>query len=235
MELGLLLNGIANPVAAALQIPRRLLIPADISSVRQCLRCRHCLPVQALLSRGVQHSSALVRYATLALLRQMLIVLGSVLADIHAAASAASRQSSPNGEAWRAFQRRIVAAVRGHLPDPQALLAVHNTLEAQLQATHQPATAVSSGAEPPNSIPREGRAHPDADMDRTEAHEAAEAVASFEALEGDGGTLSAAQLSMCHLLWLLGAYQRHLPQAMADTHFDPSRLMPQVRHMLLVM
>jgi hypothetical protein len=41
--------------------------------------------------------------------------------------------------------------------------------------------------------------------------------------------LSAAQLTMMRLLSVMAFYQRHLPEAMAASNFDPMRLVPAVR------
>jgi hypothetical protein len=117
------------------------------------------LHVQAALSRGLQHASPLVRHATLCTLRAMLSALGSALSAAAAAAAcarsglaaaeaapaAAAKLHAPQqppadgaaiGElaaAWDAFLIRLRSAARLRLPDLQALLALHASLEAQIR------------------------------------------------------------------------------------------------------
>ena len=119
------------------------------------------LHAQAALSRGLQHASPLVRHATLCTLRAMLRALGSALSAAAQAAararSASSADSAPasvaagpavhddatkaaslrGGDrevaaAWDGFLLRLRAAARLRLPDLQALLALHASLEGQM-------------------------------------------------------------------------------------------------------
>lgn len=98
------------------------------------LRC--CFPAclqKAALSRGLQHSNALVRHGTLALLISSMSVLEAVLGDCTAAAttgaaatSAGSEHSllAPQQQGWLALRGWLQQAARQHLPDPTLLLAL---------------------------------------------------------------------------------------------------------------
>ena len=116
------------------------------------------------MSRGVQHASPLVRYATLCALRRMLDALSAALASAAQAADAASTPARTgsasirvpealggsgaqnevvdggveggggwNAGAWRGFLGRLRSAARARLPDLQALLALHASLDGQIR------------------------------------------------------------------------------------------------------
>jgi nucleolar pre-ribosomal-associated protein 1 len=98
------------------------------------LRC--CFPAclqKAALSRGLQHSNALVRHGTLALLISSMSVLEAVLGDCTAAATTGAAATSagsehsllvPQQQGWLALRGWLQQAARQHLPDPTLLLAL---------------------------------------------------------------------------------------------------------------
>ena len=65
----------------------------------------------------------------------------------------------------------------------------------------------------------------------TDQHAAKEVAALRQELgEPVRGALSGSELSMAALLGVLAAYQRCIPEAAADAHFDPARLLAKVIH-----
>lgn len=104
--------------------------------------------LQAALSHGLQHENALVRYATLCVLCRTFSSLRLLMTDLAAAADLAAlsneerRQQgsgfnilSSGGSAsaaaqWAAWGGRLGGWLRGRLPEPQVLLALHSALQA---------------------------------------------------------------------------------------------------------
>ncbi|PRW57763.1 Nucleolar pre-ribosomal-associated 1,N-terminal [Chlorella sorokiniana] len=92
------------------------------------LRC--CFPPclhKAALSRGMQHTNALVRYGTLGLLLSAMSALDAVLTDCSAAAQAAAAAGAAGAQrrqGWLALRRWLQQAARQQLPDPTLLLAL---------------------------------------------------------------------------------------------------------------
>lgn len=99
------------------------------------LRCviPPCLPKPAL-SRGLQHTSLLVRHGTLCLLARALEATSALLGDIQAASRAAAGDAvataSAAADTWCQVEAAVRSAVRGALPDPQPVLALYTSLEA---------------------------------------------------------------------------------------------------------
>jgi hypothetical protein len=134
---------------------------------------------QGLLSRGIQHNSALVRYITLCTLRQMLEAVGSVL---DAAADAAqytrqqaSRLSDAQAGTAHMLSKHVAATTNGEAPPASSLpgydggAPLHSDAETGFQkdvALHEANVALAEEAlaeQPENSPsqPREtGSCHP---------------------------------------------------------------------------
>ena len=83
------------------------------------------------LSRGLQHSSALVRYATLSALCNVLRAVHAVLEDTDRGAAAASQQPLPAWQRaqWAALPATLRHALRAALPDPQPVVALLAAME----------------------------------------------------------------------------------------------------------
>ncbi len=167
--------------------------------------------VQALLSRGVQHSSPLVQHATLVLLHHMLQAMQPLFATAVAQASAppvpdshSTSHAQSIKQAWVGFVRELRTAVRGKLPDPSTLLALHAALLRSTPAADAPATASLSA----DAI--------DGDHVGADANDSPEVLVKLELMQP-------------LVLEVLAGYQRLLPEAMADAHVDVGKLVPQVR------
>ena len=130
---------------------------------------------QAAMSRGVQHASPLVGYATLCALRQMLDALSAALSAAAQAADSAGGSADVedtsadtpdvpggrvqrelaqgrgeegggggNARAWQAFLGRLRSAARARLPDLQALLALHASLDGLIRRPPPPGAAADA-------------------------------------------------------------------------------------------
>lgn len=208
------------------------------------LRCAvpPCLPKSAL-SRGVQHSSPLVRHAMLCLLARALDTIAALLTDIAAAAAAAE----PVGAArWQELGRGVQAAVRAALPDPQPVLALFTALERgqQQQQQNAPASAkaaakaVAAGAagpaeeeEPELNLEGVQEEQPEADEDeeilsaRGNGDVGQEDQAAGQQAQGLAG---ANEAMVSAVLRVLCGWQRALPAALAEAKVDAERLLPLV-------
>ncbi|KAK9864747.1 hypothetical protein WJX84_011210 [Apatococcus fuscideae] len=102
-------------------------IPLEVISSRICPKCLS----KSQLSHGLQHSSRLVRYATLCLLSCIMRAFQSALMVL--------RQQAISGGAEAADQ--LCRSLRQHLPDVQTLIAMHTSLESLPKA--EPATEES--------------------------------------------------------------------------------------------
>lgn len=138
---------------------------------------------------------------------------------------------------WPNFLRRLRASVRSRLPDPATLMALVAALskagDGGLQPQQEAGPQGAGGQGETQEAPGPGRpARPPkrkADRPGVEAADGNEA-----AKDGGGGGASAAgqraraQLMQPLLLQVLTGYQRWLPEAMADAHFDACKLLPAV-------
>jgi len=98
---------------------------------------------RAALSRGVQHSNAIVRHATLCLLCHVLSRLQSFLADLSAALKMVDVQEQKGGDhsrqsavqQWRTLAQHGQLAARAFLPDVQPVLAQLSSIEKDVKAS----------------------------------------------------------------------------------------------------
>jgi nucleolar pre-ribosomal-associated protein 1 len=186
------------------------------------LRC--CFPPclsKAALSRGLQHSGALVRHGTLSLLISCLSALQAVLQDCAAAAqlAAAQKQQQQQGrqdsQGWLALAEWLRAGVRRLLPDPTLLLALLVAAEKEgWEAGEAPGSVVSATARfwcfMPEFYVVSGFPH----------HTVCPPGSSPPAAP------AANELQLSAVLRALLLWQRTLPAALAEAHVDAARLLP---------
>lgn len=103
------------------------------------------MTLQAILSKGVQHSSPMVRYVTLSTLGHLLRALEPIVSDMdramklmgsgHPKISDADGSGQPGQKEaaaeWEAAAGKLRSSIRSRLPDPQALLALYVHLESR--------------------------------------------------------------------------------------------------------
>jgi len=169
--------------------------------------------------------------ATLGVLQQLLACAATLLQEALAARSAAAaiaasgqRGGGGGGRAeadgvraeWAALVRALREAVRARLPEPQVLVAMYTALQQQPDNKSTTGEDQRSGGSQPSSIPSPN--DEDAASDGDTAMEDTEAAA---ATEGDAESMKA--LLRLRVLDVLEAYQRHLPEALADANFSPAK------------
>jgi Ribosome 60S biogenesis N-terminal len=134
---GSLMQSVASAQVGLVELAERGLPPPALSaqSMQAMLRCALPLTLpRSALSRGVQHSNALVRHTVLCLIANMLSVLQSLLKEVHQAVAAISSMSSSSSsksnssitlvlQEWRNLETAIQQTARACLPDLQPILA----------------------------------------------------------------------------------------------------------------
>jgi hypothetical protein len=115
-----------------------------------------------------------------------------------------------------------IALALNPYPEPQVLVAMYTALQQHSDNKTNNTTGIrepSGGSQLPSSTPAPGdRGDADSDGDAAEKEQDTEA-----ATDGDAGE-SMKGLLRLRVLDVLEAYQRHLPEALADANFSPAKL-----------
>eukprot|EP00850_Spirogloea_muscicola_P013516 SM000092S24484 [mRNA] locus=s92:216805:228431:+ [translate_table: standard] len=206
---------------------------------------------KAALSRGLQHQSPLVKYACLGVLLQILQAIRKLFDHVHQRSSLASPppqrgqamdqgtvsrdgHSRKDAAAWLQLERELGNCFRAALPDPQVLLGLHAALE-KVGGASQDADQVKAGAksEPAASITEsmdheegDGSLVEDPEVDADNAGRQLSSLPSNVDPESGDVASKGTHLLRLKLLQVLGAYQRALPEALAECRFDPLKLLP---------
>eukprot|EP00850_Spirogloea_muscicola_P020515 SM000218S06611 [mRNA] locus=s218:127502:138890:- [translate_table: standard] len=206
---------------------------------------------KAALSRGLQHQSPLVKYACLSVLLQILQAIRKLLDQVRQRSSLASPSpqqgqamdqgtvnrgglSRTDAAAWLQLDRELGNCFRAALPDPQVLLGLHAALD-KVGGASQDADQIRAGAESEpaasinETIDREegdGSLVEDPEADAEDAgQQLSSLLSNVDSESGDVAT-TGTHLLRLKLLQVLGAYQRALPEALAECRFDPLKLLP---------
>lgn len=175
----------------------------EAAVVRNMLK--RCLPSglsKASLSRGVQHASPAVQYATLCMMASMLEALAPVLQALESAAGKQVPAASGTSSSWGSLLQQLQAAIRSKVPDVQTLVA--------LQAGLDKGTAGAAAA-------GKGDAAGSAEQGDADQHQ------EDSAADDPQERREQQQLQLLHVLAL---YQRWLPEAAADARMDPAKFLP---------
>lgn len=205
---------------------------------------------KAILSRGLQHPSALVRHTTLATLSRLLAVARPLLADSDAAAAVAAADAGPvpagtvdaaewNSASsappsaipsWASLPEVLRNAIRTQLPDPQVLVKLFCGLEGTALKPHSlPGSAAGAAPGPARGVVAEGAEAMEIDGEEADP-EAVKEVGENGGGSLEKGGLGADELIAVELLAVLEFFGRWLPRATVDAHLDAlvARLPPQV-------
>lgn len=142
--------------------------------------------------------------------------------------------------AWAHSMRRLVALVRGKVPDPSTLVALNAALDKETK--HETAdvnTGVSQAAAATQDGVKQQLLSSEASAGKKRGKSSAPATSSLlspsppslaavAATQQPGGS-DASGLMRLSVLSVLSSYARWLPDALADSHVDCWKMMPQVR------
>ncbi len=239
---GSLMQSVASAQVGLLELAERGLAPPELSarSMQAVLRCALPLALpRSALSRGVQHSNALVRHAVLCLLANMLGALHSLLEAVHEAQAAipsSSLSTSGVSEQWKALESGIQQTARTCLPDLQPVLA-------QLSAVLNPSKNNNNNAAEGFSK-KKGKAAssmeiemdtinivmPESDNDEKEEEKDAGKDILGEDDESGSAGKKAASLNTALFsatMHVLQRWKRCLPISFAESNVDVEKLVPE--------
>ncbi|KAL4518589.1 hypothetical protein Ndes2437B_g00681 [Nannochloris sp. 'desiccata'] len=235
---GSLMQSVASAQVGLLELAERGLAPPELSSrsMQAVLRCAFPLTLQrSALSRGVQHSNALVRHAVLCLLSNMLSVLQSILEEVQKAAAALPLSSVLVQQEWNSLVSAIQQTARACLPDLQPILA-------QLSAAVNPSQKNNTGVtfiSDTNTDKKKGRVSameieldtinivlPESDDDSGE-EEALQVAGAAEIGEGSGKKASLNTALFSATMHVLQRWRRSIPISFAESNVDAEKLVPE--------
>jgi hypothetical protein len=235
---GSLMQSVASAHVGLVELAERGLAPPELSSrsMQAVLRCALPLSLpRSALSRGVQHSNALVRHAMLCLLANMLSVLQSLLEALQQAAAALPLSSCVLvRQEWRNVESAIQQTSRACLPDLQPILA-------QLSAALKPSQKNSSATPISDTKNEEQKGKisameidvdtmnivmPESDDDKEE-EEGLHIDGAEDIVEGLEKKASLNTALFSAILHVLQRWRRCLPISFAENNVDVEKLVPE--------
>jgi len=234
---GSLMQSVASAHVGLVELAERGLAPPELSSrsMQAVLRCGLPLSLpRSALSRGVQHSNALVRHAVLCLLANMLSVLQNLLEEVQRAAAALPSSSSVLvHQEWKNVEIAIQQTSRASLPDLQPIIA---QLSAALKPSQKKNSATNiSGTKNEKKKAKASAMEIDLDTiniilpesdDEKEEEEGLQVDGEEDIVEGSEKEASLNTALFSATVHVLQRWRRCLPTSFAESNIDAEKLVP---------